>query len=97
VHRGRITKQGSKLVRWAAVEAVHHLPRSSALYQQLAAESETRDANTTESETADTESGDGHQGIGQCVSKVASSKGQADVEGSTHGVPGEGPSGHPDH
>ncbi|MGI9001099.1 MAG: transposase [Pseudonocardia sp.] len=25
VHRGRITKQGSRLVRWAAVEAVQHL------------------------------------------------------------------------
>ena len=37
VHRGRITKQGSKLVRWAAVEAVHHLPHSCALFQQLAA------------------------------------------------------------
>jgi transposase len=24
VHRGRVTKQGSKLVRWAAVEAVQH-------------------------------------------------------------------------
>jgi transposase len=24
VHRGRITKQGSRLVRWAAVEAVQH-------------------------------------------------------------------------
>src|SRR5680860_1754298 len=26
VHRGRITKQGSRLVRWAAVEAVQKLP-----------------------------------------------------------------------
>nr|WP_255426569.1 IS110 family transposase [Pseudonocardia sp. C8] len=26
VHRGRITKQGSRLVRWAAVEAVQRLP-----------------------------------------------------------------------
>jgi transposase len=26
VHRGRITKQGSRLVRWAAVEAVQHAP-----------------------------------------------------------------------
>ena len=24
-HRGRITKQGSKLVRWAAIEAVHRI------------------------------------------------------------------------
>ncbi len=27
VHRGRITKQGSTLVRWAAVEAVHRIRR----------------------------------------------------------------------
>jgi transposase len=26
VHRGRITKQGSRLVRWAAIEAVQRLP-----------------------------------------------------------------------
>ena len=26
VHRGRITKQGSRLVRWAAVEAVQRVP-----------------------------------------------------------------------
>jgi transposase len=25
VHRGRITKQGNRLVRWAAVEAVHRV------------------------------------------------------------------------
>jgi hypothetical protein len=25
VHRGRITKQGSRLVRWAAIEAVQHV------------------------------------------------------------------------
>jgi transposase len=29
VHRGRITKQGSRLVRWAAVESVQILPRTS--------------------------------------------------------------------
>lgn len=29
VHRGRITKQGSRLVRWAAVESVQILPKSS--------------------------------------------------------------------
>jgi transposase len=29
VHRGRITKQGSKLVRWAAIEAVQRVPASS--------------------------------------------------------------------
>jgi transposase len=29
VHRGRITKQGSRLVRWAAVEAVQILPKTS--------------------------------------------------------------------
>jgi transposase len=31
VHRGRITKQGSRLVRWAAVEAVQRLPAHSRL------------------------------------------------------------------
>jgi transposase len=30
VHRGRITKQGSRLVRWAAVEAAQKVPRSCA-------------------------------------------------------------------
>lgn len=29
VHRGRITKQGSRLVRWAAIEAVQHLSADS--------------------------------------------------------------------
>jgi transposase len=29
VHRGRITKQGSRLVRWAAVESVQILPKTS--------------------------------------------------------------------
>jgi hypothetical protein len=29
VHRGRITKQGSRLVRWAAVESVQILPRTT--------------------------------------------------------------------
>ena len=31
VRRGRITKQGSRLVRWAAVEAVQRLPKTSLL------------------------------------------------------------------
>jgi transposase len=31
VHRGRITKQGSRLVRWAVVESVQILPRTSHL------------------------------------------------------------------
>ncbi len=31
VHRGRITKQGSRLVRWAAVEAVQRLPAQTRL------------------------------------------------------------------
>jgi Transposase and inactivated derivatives len=31
VHRGAITKQGSRLVRWAAIEAVQHLPKGSPL------------------------------------------------------------------
>lgn len=29
VHRGRITKQGSRLVRWAPVESVQRAPKSS--------------------------------------------------------------------
>lgn len=29
VHRGSITKQGSRLVRWAAIEAVQHTPKNS--------------------------------------------------------------------
>ena len=29
VHRGRITKQGSRLVRWAAIESVQILPETS--------------------------------------------------------------------
>ena len=31
VHRGAITKQGSRLVRWAAIEAVQHTPKNSPL------------------------------------------------------------------
>ncbi len=31
VHRGRITKQGSRLVRWAAIEAVQRLPAHTRL------------------------------------------------------------------
>ena len=31
VHRGSITKQGSRLVRWAAIEAVQHTPKNSPL------------------------------------------------------------------
>ena len=31
VHRGRITKQGSRLVRWAAVESVQRLPAHTVL------------------------------------------------------------------
>lgn len=34
VHRGHITKQGSRLVRWAAVEAVQRVPKSSRLGQR---------------------------------------------------------------
>jgi len=33
VRRGRITKQGSRLVRWAAVESVQRLPKTSYLGQ----------------------------------------------------------------
>lgn len=31
VHRGRITKQGSRLVRWAVIESVQVLPRTTAI------------------------------------------------------------------
>jgi transposase len=31
VHRGRITKQGSRLIRWAAIESVQMLPKTSAV------------------------------------------------------------------
>ena len=34
VHRGRITKQGSRLVRWAAIEAAQQLRRDSLLHQR---------------------------------------------------------------
>lgn len=33
IHRGRITKQGSRLVRWAAVESVQILPKTSLVGQ----------------------------------------------------------------
>ena len=33
VHRGRITKQGSRLVRWAAIESVQILPKTSMVGQ----------------------------------------------------------------
>ena len=31
MHRGRITKQGSRLIRWAAVEAVQRVPAHTRL------------------------------------------------------------------
>jgi transposase len=34
VHRGHITKQGSRLVRWAAVEAIQRVPATSSLGQR---------------------------------------------------------------
>jgi hypothetical protein len=40
VHRGRITKQGSRLVRWAAIESVQVIGRSTpagALRERVAA------------------------------------------------------------
>jgi transposase len=33
VHRGRITKQGSRLVRWAAVESIQRLPATTTIGQ----------------------------------------------------------------
>jgi hypothetical protein len=38
VHRGSISKQGSRLLRWAAIEAVQHTPKNSpvrATYQRI--------------------------------------------------------------
>ena len=37
VHRGRITKQGSRLVRWAAVEAVQRCPQGTRLWRPAGA------------------------------------------------------------
>lgn len=40
VHRGSITKQGSRLVRWAAIEAVQHTPKGSPMrapYERIVA------------------------------------------------------------
>ncbi|MCW3844204.1 IS110 family transposase [Micromonospora yasonensis] len=46
VHRGRITKQGSTLVRWAAVEAAHSVPhRAGWLVSRRAAIAERRGRN----------------------------------------------------
>jgi transposase len=45
VHRGRITKQGSRLVRWAAVEAVQRVPAHTALGLVRTRVGERRGAN----------------------------------------------------
>ncbi|WP_197084983.1 transposase [Saccharothrix sp. ST-888] len=45
VHRGRITKQGSPLVRWAAIEAVQRIPSGSWLTSTRAAITERRGRN----------------------------------------------------
>lgn len=45
VHRGRITKQGSMMVRWAVVEAAHRLPAWSPLRQHLRSVEERRGSN----------------------------------------------------
>lgn len=44
VHRGRITKQGNRLVRWAAIEAAQKLRRDSWLYDQREALAERRNS-----------------------------------------------------
>lgn len=49
VIRGRVTKQGSKLVRWAAIEAVtqrHGGPRLSGAYTRIAARRGNKKART---------------------------------------------------
>lgn len=45
VHRGRITKQGSRLVRWAAVEAVQRVPAHTRLGQRRDRIAERRGRN----------------------------------------------------
>ncbi len=45
VHRGRITKQGSRLVRWAAVEAVQRVPAHTRLGQRRDRVGERRGRN----------------------------------------------------
>ncbi len=45
VHRGRITKQGSRLVRWAAVEAVQRVPAHTRLGQRRDRVGERRGLN----------------------------------------------------
>jgi hypothetical protein len=46
VHRGRITKQGSKLVRWAAIEAAQRIPAGCRLASTRAAITDRRGRNT---------------------------------------------------
>jgi transposase len=46
VHRGRITKQGSKLVRWAAIEAAQKIPAGCWLTSTRAAITDRRGRNT---------------------------------------------------
>ena len=45
MHRGRITKQGSRLVRWAAVEAVQRVSRHTRLGQTRDRVAERRGRN----------------------------------------------------
>jgi transposase len=45
IHRGRITKQGSKLVRWAAIEAVQHIGAHTRLGAYRDAVAERRGRN----------------------------------------------------
>jgi transposase len=45
-HRGRITKQGSRLVRWAAVEAVQRVPAQTRLGRLRDRVGERRGHNT---------------------------------------------------
>jgi transposase len=52
VHRGRITKQGNRLVRWAAVEAVQRLGPNSRLGKHRARLKERRGANIAKVDAA---------------------------------------------
>lgn len=57
MHRGRITKQGSRLVRWAAVESVKRLGPTSVVgaYKQQVAERRGKNIGTVAAARKQTE------------------------------------------
>jgi hypothetical protein len=48
VHRGRITKQGNKLIRWAAIEATQKLRRDTHLHAWREALTERRNSRSVD-------------------------------------------------